>query len=408
MSVMDIDEFPKSGSIAELLALCVDRRLSFAAWRLPGEEDRFVAIQKDNRPEEVAELHELLDSGAFVVAPFRGDGDRKRFAIRPDILVRNSLDAATAEEILALPGFPEGSLGSGGGQAVGFEDYLEQVRGIVDAIRGGSFDKVVLSRVKTVEGRFRPRLGELFELLCEAYAKAFVYLFQVEGECWIGASPEVLLSSRGDRLVTVSLAGTRPYSEANRDVAVWNGKERAEQDHVTRQIEGILREFSVEGVARSELATRRAGNLLHLCSEFAFPYAAVASRLGPFVEALHPTSAVCGIPRAGAMELIAAIEGHERGYYAGYLGPVGPLAGSGAADGGTAKGGAADGAGDVDGATAPGGVQLFVNLRCMRVSPERLELFVGGGITAGSVPEDEWEETEMKARTLLSIIEEVS
>ncbi len=406
MSVMDTDENPKSGSIAGLLSLCVDRRLCFAAWRLPGGEDRFVAIQKDAEPEEVHELHELLDRGAFVVAPFRGDGDRRRFAIRPDILVRNGADAATTAELLALPGYPEGKDGSGGGRAVGFEEYLGQVRGIVDAIRGGSFDKVVLSRIKTVEGRFRPRLGELFEGLCEAYKSAFVYLFQVEGECWIGASPETLLSSRGDRLVTVSLAGTRPYSEANRDVAVWNGKERAEQDYVTRQIEGILGEFSVEGAERSELATRRAGNLLHLCSEFTFPYAAVASRLGPFVEALHPTSAVCGIPRAGAMELIASTEGHERGYYAGYLGPVGPLAGGGAAEGiGAAKG--SDAAHGAD-AASQAGVQLFVNLRCMRVSPERLELFVGGGITAGSVPRDEWEETEMKARTLLSIIEQVS
>lgn len=52
-------------------------------------------------------------------------------------------------------------------------------------------------------------------------------------------------------------------------------------------------------------------------------------------------------------------------------------------------------------------VRLFVNLRCMELTPDRYILYAGGGITAKSVPEEEWEETNNKAKTLLSAIEAI-
>ena len=272
------------------------------------------------------------------------------------------------------------SIARGSTFAVSRDEYLDQARRVVAAIRTGDFDKVVLSRVKEIRGDYRPRLAEIFDRLCKAYPSAFVYLFNAKGQCWVGATPEALLCSKGERLSTVSLAGTRPYAEENLDLALWNGKERAEQDYVTRQIEGILKDFRVGDVTKKGPYARRAGALLHLCSEFSFPYRSIAPRLGAFVDSLHPTSAVCGIPKKDAMELIASVERHDRGFYAGYIGPV----------------------------DRKNGVQLFVNLRCMRVLPDRLALFVGGGITAESVPEDEWEETEMKSGTLLSVIKELS
>ena len=373
-------------NMVDAVDLALARGLSFAAWRLPDAGVAKLAIQRDDRVEAVEDLDALIERGGFVVAPFRPDAKQGRFAIRPDILVEGEADAEQTAAILSLAG----GKGEGGAEtrpagrdetfAVGRDTYLDQALRVIAAIRSGDFDKVVLSRVKEVPGDYRPRLAEIFDRLCKAYPGAFVYLFKADGQCWVGATPEALLCSKGENLFTVSLAGTRPYSEADLDLARWNGKERAEQDYVTRQIEGILKDFRVEGVAKKGPYARRAGALLHLCSEFSFPYRLIAPRLGAFVDSLHPTSAVCGIPKKGAMDLIAAVERHDRGLYAGYVGPV----------------------------DRRNGVQLFVNLRCMRVLPDRLALFVGGGITAQSVPEDEWEETEMKSGTLLSILEEIS
>ena len=94
---------------------------------------------------------------------------------------------------------------------------------------------------------------------------------------------------------------------------------------------------------------------------------------------LHPTPAVCGIPRYGAVEWLKHEEEHDRSYYAGFLGPV-----------------------------LNGGFDFFVNLRCALILDNKAYIYVGGGITADSDPESEWEETESKARTLLDLMEKSS
>jgi isochorismate synthase len=87
------------------------------------------------------------------------------------------------------------------------------------------------------------------------------------------------------------------------------------------------------------------------------------------VDALHPTPAVCGLPVEAALERISQWEDRDRELYAGFWGPW----------------------------SADGRMELFVNIRCMRLFHDRAELHVGAGITAGSDPAREWEETEHKA-----------
>jgi isochorismate synthase len=94
-------------------------------------------------------------------------------------------------------------------------------------------------------------------------------------------------------------------------------------------------------------------------------------------KAFHPTPAVCGVPLQKAKEVIAELEPHKRSYYTGYLGIVSPNK----------------------------ELNLFVNLRCLQVLPNRLALYLGGGITANSNAEKEWAETNFKAETLLSELE---
>ena len=100
-------------------------------------------------------------------------------------------------------------------------------------------------------------------------------------------------------------------------------------------------------------------------------------KLWDFVESLHPTPAVAGQPKEDAISFIRELEEHHREYYTGYLGPVGPR--------------------DT--------IDLFVNLRSVKITPGFLAMYVGGGITLESIPEDEWEETELKAASTLNIIQ---
>jgi len=98
--------------------------------------------------------------------------------------------------------------------------------------------------------------------------------------------------------------------------------------------------------------------------------------LGDFVAELHPTPAVCGLPKNLADDFIKENEKHDRKYYSGYLGPW----------------------------KLNQEVNLFVNLRCMEITCDQFVLYAGGGITSKSIPEREWEETIQKAKTLLDVI----
>jgi len=124
--------------------------------------------------------------------------------------------------------------------------------------------------------------------------------------------------------------------------------------------------------------TSVAGNLLHLKTEYNVDLKAVDfPQLGSvMLDLLHPTSAVCGMPLEKAQEFLKAHEGYDRQFYSGYLGPV----------------------------NFKNESHMFVNLRCLQLFPKKAIVYAGAGVTIDSIPEKEWEETEMKFDTLLSVI----
>ena len=180
-------------------------------------------------------------------------------------------------------------------------------------------------------------------------------------------------------MTTVSLAGTREYNPENLNLHNWCKKERVEQELVTRFIENSLEKLNLKFTSKVGPYTKKAGNLIHLRTDFTLDFLEVNGKLGELVNELHPTSAVCGLPKREAFQFLKENEKHNRGYYSGFLGPV----------------------------NLDEKLQLFVNLRCMRIMNERLILYVGAGITIDSDAEQEWDETEIKADTLLSIIHKV-
>jgi len=367
-------------AIKSAIEVCLEKKLIFAAYHLPGKTDTTLLIQKSHELTELNDISKLPVEGGFLVAPFATNKTEKIFIIRPDIIIRNVVSPAQMQHLIALPSGPLNGVSNINPEETLKEDFIDQVEHTVTEIKSGKFEKVVLSRVKNIEGEYSTRLAHIFEMLCESYGNAFVYLFNIKGHCWIGATPEPLICASENKFITVSLAGTRPFNEFNLNINNWNKKERIEQEYVTTYIERVLENYQVADYVKKGPTIKMAGKLLHLCTEFIFSFDSVGSNLPALISSLHPTSAVCGMPMEKALNFIQYTEKHNREYYSGFLGPVG----------------------------LDDRLQLFVNLRCMRVYKNKLVLYVGGGITAGSVAQDEWDETEIKADTLLSIVQQVN
>jgi isochorismate synthase len=253
---------------------------------------------------------------------------------------------------------------------------MEQVDTIKSSIATGSFQKAVLSRIRVVEGSHMELVPKLYQSIGKRHPNALSYLFKSDEHFWLGASPEPLLRLRDGKVSTVSLAGTRPYAEKHMDINRWTAKEVLEQEYVTRYIHDVLRAFEVKDYRVSSSYVKKAGNLLHLRTDFTLDFARLNGRLWEFVDAMHPTPAVAGQPKEDAISFIKQLEPHDRDYYTGFLGPT----------------------------SSNGETDLFVNLRCMKVTPDYISLYIGGGITLESDPAEEWHETRLKALSLLKIM----
>ncbi|MBN1116425.1 MAG: chorismate-binding protein [Bacteroidales bacterium] len=370
----------KSAEITEILNLCLQKNLTFASFRTPNSIYNQLVVQKGSKLHYILPEDNYNRLSGFLVSPFDEMNCCKSFLIEPDIYIKGDPSESDFNEIHALESLPVLSDESHIPEEVSHSEYLKQLNKITDSIQTGKFEKVVLSRVKIIKGNFIDKLNKIYFKLCDSYPNAFVYIFNAGAHLWIGATPEPLLKAENGYMQTVSLAGTRSYSEKNTNIGAWNSKERLEQEYVTRYIAKVLSRFNLKNVELEGPYTKKAGNLIHLRTDFSFNSAELKDKLGAFLSELHPTPAVCGMPKQDCVLLLRKLEKHKREYYSGFLGPIG----------------------------IKGQWSLFVNLRCMRVLANNLALFIGGGITADSVPEDEWQETEIKAETLLSVIRQIN
>lgn len=353
---------------------CIDKNLIFAAYRLPHSDAIRLVVQKGSEPEKVELNAPLFERSGFLIAPFIESNEHPGFLIRPDLnYISNNY--ISFDELKKLSSNPSQECAFTNG-IITRQEFITQVDDIKQSIKNGEFEKAVISRTKIVERNYRSRLTEMFHLLCSSYSNAFVYVFNEPCHLWMGATPEPLLCSHKNELESVSLAGTRIYNAENLNIHNWSQKERVEQDMVTRFIEKTLAKLDISYVQKFGPYTKKAGNLVHLRTDFTMDFHAVNGQLGNLVKELHPTSAVCGLPKKESMNYLIKHEKHERGYYSGFLGPL----------------------------NLDEKILLFVNLRCMQVLNDRLILHIGAGITCDSEPEEEWNETEIKADTLLSVI----
>jgi len=240
--------------------------------------------------------------------------------------------------------------------------HMQAVDAALESIERGDLDKVVLSRSEFWATSMDPET--LFRSKCQMYPDAMVYLFaHRESGVWLGASPELLLRRSKDHFQTVSLAGTKPDLSAP-----WTEKEYREQEMVTDFITQRLKSAGAEDVLQQVPTDRAYGGIKHLESQIQFSSNEDEMK---WLNELHPTPAVGGEPREGALKFIAKHEKQTRGYYSGFLGW-----------------------------SETEESNFFVNLRCMECFSDGFRLFAGGGIVDGSDASEEWEETRVKIETI--------
>lgn len=250
------------------------------------------------------------------------------------------------------------------------DQHSSAVKHALELIKSGELEKVVVSRVKSIEHQAAPETA--FKSKCKAHPDAFVYLIE-HPTCgvWCGATPELLVSVSDNRLETVSLAGTRTLDQIA--TSPWTSKEYAEQELVTDYIKDILENQGATDLRIEPRDNLNYGNLVHLETRF---HGTIKGDIDQLAKNLHPTPAVGGRPLEKACSFISEHEGYDRQYFTGYLGVE------------TASGGA-----------------YYVNLRCAKWLKGGINLYAGGGIVEGSDIVEEWKETEAKICAILDSIE---
>jgi isochorismate synthase len=265
--------------------------------------------------------------------------------------------------------------------AVAPAHYEAAVERAVERIEAGELEKVVLAREVRVHGARAHDPGPVFDALRGVFPGCYCWCVGTPELAFVGASPELLVRRDGARAQTVALAGSARRSA---DPAVddhlgeqlrGSRKDLAEQAIVARRIERALEPVSLWVATAEEPALAKVQNVQHLAT----PIRAQLADPLPAVELaglLHPTPAVGGEPRAVAEPLIPALEGLDRGWYAGGVGWT-DLAEDG---------------------------EFCVALRCALLRGSTAHLYAGCGIVRGSVPSDELAETELKLEALLPLL----
>ena len=261
------------------------------------------------------------------------------------------------------------------------EHYEAAVARAVEEIRAGDFEKIVLAREVAVHAPAAHDAAAVFGVLRAAFESCYVFCAGRGDAAFIAASPELLVRREGLRASTVALAGsTRRSADPAVDdhlgeQLMRSDKDREEQAIVARRIARALRPHAVWVAAPDEPAIVKVANIQHLATpiraQLTHPRSAIE-----LAGLLHPTPAVGGEPHAAAVKRIPALEGIDRGWYAG---PVGWTDAN------------------EDG-------EFCVALRCGLLRGREARLFAGVGVVRDSDPAAELAETEVKLGALLPVL----
>lgn len=353
----------KSLNDSEIIPALLKERFNFALFRKPyADKANLYACR------EILEGKEAEQAQGFIFAPFDDDNFR---LIHPEY--ERKIDFAHVSAADATFEKPENKLHQ---QYIArnpvYEEYKESVSRIIEALKGRGGKTVY---AVTAGAHMELDIMDAFQRLCRAYPSAFVYCWYCADseEIWLGATPELLVSVSSTVMKTMALAGTRKAGAIDMP---WDEKNSAEQKMVRDFVSDKCMQHGLH-ITGSKTYTRNAGVIEHICTDIE---AQILEDLNIFnlIKDLSPTPAVAGLPRAEALADIRREEKFDRGYYSGLCG----VCGNDSTD-------------------------IYVTLRCLNLNPVDFSctLFAGGGITASSEPELEWQEVNAKMSVLANVLE---
>ena len=252
-------------------------------------------------------------------------------------------------------------------------EWNQRVNRLLDAVRDGVLTKVVMVRAVHRPSVLTPeRRQTIIKNLMAQGTKESVFAIGKGHSIFIGRSPETLIRRQHGRVSTHALAGTHLAKGAEPPLigdAKTHREHAAVVRHLKEKLTPLCEELSI-GPAR----VRPVGHLVHLETPISAPVS--DHHLLELIAHVHPTPALCGEPTQGALDWLRRNEPLDRGWFGG---PVGWF----------------DDAGDGESAVAIRSALLG----------EKIEVaYAGAGVVDGSVPEDEWRETEAKLKTMLEAL----
>ncbi|HEY5547298.1 MAG TPA: anthranilate synthase component I family protein [Gemmatimonadaceae bacterium] len=262
------------------------------------------------------------------------------------------------------------------------EKFLTDVRRIREYIMAGDCFQALLARRIELAHDFDS--ADLYRALRALNPSPYMYHLQLDGVELVGSSPELLVRVADGRVTVRPIAGTRPRGATPTDderltvELLADEKERAEHVMLVdlgRNDVGRIARYGTVKVS-DFMTVERYSHVLHIVSQVEGQLRDGCSALDAF-RATFPAGTMTGAPKVRAMEIIDELEPERRGAYAGAVGYI---------------------------ATGDERMDLAITIRTCVIAGGTASIQVGAGIVADSVPEREWDETENKARALLTAL----
>lgn len=332
---------------------------SFAYYKLPNESC-YHYIGSDSPPLRISKLATIADCHTgFLIVPFNTN-DCAILLITPEEESVHEIQLSYGATTIPLDKIT--TIDSA------YARDFEECKRLLDT---DELQKIVLAHQFVEEDMQITSCQELFMLAASTFQKCYVALWHTpETGSWLTITPEVLLESKeNETWHTVALAGTMP-----KEATEWSEKNKKEQQYVADYITSVLTP-NVSNLIQTEVQTIEAAQIKHLRTDFYFK---PKTTIGHLLEELHPTPAVCGLPKEEANEAIKHIETTPRNYYAGCSGPL---------------------------QTPSHGTHLYVTLRCAHWRKNTtVAFYAGGGLLKESDLWDEWQEINTKKQTAKCIV----
>jgi isochorismate synthase len=379
----------------KLLDEYVEHEEPFALYRHPDGKELYLVTPDEQDIKYYHDLSELSGQDGFVFAPFQVTeecpivmfnyteenhhgqfGDSPLFDFTDDVM---GFMAENNFLTLLTQAYPVPEL-----DIPVDEVYEKAFATYTEALRDGRFQKLVLATafgldMSAEEGSKDAKMSyeDVFYAACHYCPHSFVYMFYTpKTGLWVGATPEVLLAGEEEDWHTMALAGTQPLQDGKLPQE-WDEKYRKEQAYVADYIRHQLNSIGIQAEEEGPYPVP-AGLLSHLRTDFSFKLPESTS-VTDLLKLLHPTPAVCGLPKEEAFRFILENEEIDRRYYSGFVGSI-----------------------ELGGST-----DLYVNLRCLTTEDDIVCLYAGGGLIEGADMEEEWKEVEKKAYTMGRLLQAV-